>query len=377
MSAKIKIDTKESATAFGMATKNGSQSTFTSGSIDKPKNNISTYTSGILNRRASSSNPFILDDSPLGKAHFSSGEDFYISSVGYNALGGNETFEIVLNSAEGIEYFTIVFDEYNKAYPFSGITVNTPWEKIYDNNRAVVHSYNLKNKPVSIIVTFNSWSITNSPIKIQGIYSNVVINVTLRNAMGIDYNHSAKATVNLPSYGIISNKGNISFVDSDDAVLGFANNGFLKGGAEVEINLTNTLTHKSEVLAQCITDTWDYNNNSKEVSVSVKDNLEEWQKINVEGINFNPNNVTKDLTNRTMAELYAWLQKETPAKYKMKAFGYLDQDTQLLMQNTFLPFPQLNDDTLWNQWDKLCKACGLYIYKLKNGETTCSYFYGA
>ena len=263
ISAKIKIDTKESATAFGMTAKNGSQSTFSSGTIGQPGNNISTNTDGILNRRANSSNPFILDDSPLGSAYFSSGEDFYISAVGYNALIGNETFEIVLSSNEGIEYFTIVFDEYNKAYPFGTITVNTPSGKIYDSNRAVVHSYNLKNKHKSVIVTFNSWSITNSPIKIQGIYSNIVIDVTLRNAIGIDYNHSAKATVNLPSYGILSNKGNISFVDSDDSVLGFANNGFLKGGAEVEINLTNTLTKKSEVLAQCITDTWDYKSGKK------------------------------------------------------------------------------------------------------------------
>ena len=78
-----------------------------------------------------------------------------------------------------------------------------------------------------------------------------------------------------------------------------------------------------------------------------------------------------------MADLYAWLQERTPAKYKMKALGFLDLETQMILQNTILTYPQFNDDTLWNQWDKLCKACGLYIYKLKNGETTCSYFYGA
>jgi hypothetical protein len=61
----------------------------------------------------------------------------------------------------------------------------------------------------------------------------------------------------------------------------------------------------------------------------------------------------------------------------MLQFEELDQKTQDILELTRVDYPLLEDGTLWEQWQKLCEVCGLYIYKNNEGKTVCTYTYGS
>ena len=65
----------------------------------------------------------------------------------------------------------------------------------------------------------------------------------------------------------------------------------MQSGLKCEIKLKNTLVDgATETIGLFETDQWNYENDSKSVSVSLKDDLEEWQDINVGEISYDPRN---------------------------------------------------------------------------------------
>ena len=116
---------------------------------------------------------------------------------------------------------------------------------------------------------------------------------------------------------------------------------------------------------------WDYDNNSRTVNVSIGDDLEEWQNIPIAGFQYDPENETSVLQNKSAADLYKWLYERTPSSYKMYNYDELDVATKNVLETTFFEYPLLKDGSLWLQWSKLCEVCGLYIYKTKTGRTAC------
>ena len=113
------------------------------------------------------------------------------------------------------------------------------------------------------------------------------------------------------------------------------------------------------------------------LALSQQKRSEEWQDIFVKGFNYDPRKPFAVLKNGSMENLYNWLQDRTPTKYSMKEFSSLDQKTRDILTNTRIEYPLLKDGTLWEQWNKLCQVCGLYIYKDRTGNTICSYTYGS
>jgi hypothetical protein len=183
----------------------------------------------------------------------------------------------------------------------------------------------------------------------------------------------------LPSYGIISNVGDVSFNDICGQIAYYAELLILGSDLKVVMMLNDTLSSKSELMAIMETQDWNYDNDNMSVSVSLKDDLVEWQDISVDGINYDPRYPNKVLTNGTMEDLYKWLQdgQRTPSKYQMLPFEELDTSTKGILTNTEIDYPLLKSGSLWEQWTKLCQVCGLYIYKNSQGETVCSYTYGS
>lgn len=203
------------------------------------------------------------------------------------------------------------------------------------------------------------------------------IPINKKNALSIDGSIIDRANIILPSWGIISNTGRLSFVDYDGTIKKRAEDLKLTENLKVSILLQNTITKKEKQLNNFLTSKWDYDSNDKKVLVTLKDGLEEWQDIQIEGFDFDIRNPAKVLPNKNMADLYKWLQYRTPTKYFMKPFDSLDVETKNILNATMIVYPLLNSGTLWAQWTKLCVACGLYIYRTPQGETTCSYNYGA
>jgi predicted ATP-dependent Lon-type protease len=179
-----------------------------------------------------------------------------------------------------------------------------------------------------------------------------------------------RSDLKLPSFGIISNTGNIRFNDSNGQVLVLAEDLQLNSGLMCEIYLNNTLVEgATELIGVYETDQWDYDNDSKEVSVSLKDDLEEWQDIAVSEISYDPRNPTA----KPFSWLYDHLWDIVKQNYDMREFGDLDDSTRNVLENTYIQYPMLKAGSLWQQWTKLCQVCQLHIYKNSDGVIVCRY----
>lgn len=199
-----------------------------------------------------------------------------------------------------------------------------------------------------------------------------VIEVDRRNILSIDRSIFDRSDLKLPSFGIISNTGNIEFNDNDGRVLQYAESLKLQAGQKCELWLNNTLVEgANERIGLFETDQWNYDNDSRVVSVSIKDDLEEWQEINVAEISYDPR--------KTESKPFSWLYKHlwgittVNGNYDMLSIDELKEDTQAVLNNTYIQYPLLESGSLWQQWTKLCQVCQLHIYKNNDGAIVCRY----
>lgn len=349
-----------------------SNGTLSNATSNLSKNNISSDLSAILGVEEQNANPFIIGASKVGDSSTFASENCGVF-VGNQFAQGNtftNSYSITL-SGSNIDLFTIAFDIIHKRHPNTIIVDGAT----YECNNAICTI--TANKSSTHTIVINNWNADGYPLVISGIYLGEKINIDNSNLISLSTSIFDRSDYKLPSYGIISNVGNLEFNDNKGKVLYYAENLLLTSDLKVVVKLNNTITHKSEQVAVMETGTWTYDNDNKSVSVSLKDDLEEWQDIQIQGFDYDPRNPRAVLTNGTMEDLYRWLYNKTPSKYNMLSFDELDSNTKSVLTNTIITYPLLEDGTLWEQWTKLCEVCGLYIYKNNKGETVCSSTYGS
>ena len=353
---------------------NYSNTTIISGGKNPKSSNIP------LNTKVGGGNPFI-----LGATSFRSNPtintlvNYYIGSIVADDNGKFSTPYVIQLSGEDITSFTILFDDYNNQYPHS-IKLESYSDETLVDTRSLVDDdpiYVVTNLPnvSKVNITISDWNVQNYPLRIQGIYSDTTIEIDYTNMISLETSIFDRGDTKLPSYGIISNVGNIEANDLNGEVLDYAEMLLLQEGLETTIKLHDTLAHTTETVSVLKTGEWDYNNENRSYSVSLKDDLEEWQDIYIEGLSYDPRNPTKHFSN--MAQLYIILQGKTPSKYKMLPFDKLDSETKRILNATFVKYSLLNSGTLWEQWTKLCQVCALYIHKDMNGNTVCRHTLGS
>jgi hypothetical protein len=160
-----------------------------------------------------------------------------------------------------------------------------------------------------------------------------------------------RADLKLPSWGILSNVGSMEFIDTDYEVRDYVEQELLVAGSKIEITLSNTLSETKEEIGIFYSDTWDYDNDNRKVTVSLKDDLEEWQNILLDEYSLKEN--------QTMYDVYLHLVSKTPKKW----IFYLDEDTKIFLQSIICKYTYLESSNLWSQWNKLCEIAMLHIYK--------------
>lgn len=192
-----------------------------------------------------------------------------------------------------------------------------------------------------------------------------------RNLISIESEVKDRSDIQLPSFGIISTGGSLLFKDTTSRFLNYANAGLLTEGIEIKIFLENTVKKTKKQVGQYYTTDWNYDNDSRSVDVSFKDDLEEWQDIQVNGFDYDPRSPFKVISDGKMSNFYRFLHNVTPTKYKMVSFEGLDEKTRKILEETKLQYPLLKNGTLWAQWTKLCDVCGLRIHKNMYGNTVC------
>lgn len=329
--------------------------------------NVSVGISQILGVKRQGSNPFILGVSVLGGDDtLSDGEDFFIGEEPANQYGVFETPYVFTLQGTGIKALEIVFDTYNNQYAPAVIIDDV----YYENNSTEFVATNLDNSKETHTIKIESWSAPNYPLRIQGIYVSLSINIDRKNLIGIESKIVDRSDLKLPSWGIISNTGNIEFNDIDGSILYYVEEMILTSGLNVEIRLNNTLYEgKSELIGKFKTDEWNYDNDSRVVSVSIKDDLEEWQEINVPEVTYDARVVEA----KSLQWFYEYLWTITNTNYEMLRFSDLDEATKNILENTYVQYPMLKAGSLWEQWTKLCQVCQLHIYKNNEGIIVCRY----
>lgn len=342
----------------------GDNSALTLASDDLSGNNISSNLSGIVGVKKTCINPFIFGVSKLGSgATFESKESFTKRSGGGYYIGNQPSdesgnfatpYSIVISGSE-ITNLTIEFDTVNKRHPNS---INIDGTTYIDDD-AIFTVANLTSS-TSHTITIDNWNTANAPLVITGIYVEVSIEIDRRNLISISRSIFDRSDLKLPSFGIISNTGNIEFNDTNGEIRDYAEQLLLQSGLKCEIKLNNTLVDGAiQTIGVFETDEWDYDNDNRVVSVSLKDDLEEWQNINIDKIYVL-------LEEKSIKDFYDFLiEKSSQYNY---VFQPLDEQTEDILTNTICKYPYLEASTLWGSWNKLCEICGLYIWKNNNGE---------
>jgi hypothetical protein len=321
------------------------------------KNNISSDLSAIKGVKKQGGNPFIIGSSKIGDGSvLSSGVDYFIGNELSNEQGEFlQDYILTVSSTQQLNSITISFDTENNRHPK---TIEIDGTTYYDDD-AIFTVANLGGGNTHTIKIRN-WSVKKAPIVITGVYVEVSIEINNRNLIEISGSIFDRSDLKLPSWGIISNVGEIQFNDLDGEIRDYAEQLLLSSGLKCEIKLNNTLVGgASETIGIYETDQWDYDNDNRIVSVSLKDDLEKLQNYNISEIYYDGTQEKKQLK-----WWYNQLYDKTKARgFLILEFSQLDDKTKDILENTYIKSPYLKGTNFWSAWSKLCEASLSYMYK--------------
>ena len=343
----------------------GKAGTITNATTTIGGNNVSENITGVVGDKVYGNNIFLLDVSHLdnGGTFSAERENYYIGSELADENGKfNNPYQITLNGSK-IKNFTLVFDTYNNQHPTTIIVDDNAYES--DDN---IFTISVESADSHVIVIDN-WNTPNYPLRIQGIYLELGIEVNKQNLQSLSRFSTDRSDYKYPIWGIISNTCEIEFKDLNGEILDYIEQDLLVQGLACKVYLNDTLSGSKQQIGEYYADQWNYDDDNRVVRVSLKDDLEEWQNINVEGFSYDP----RDLTHRNLEWFYNYLHEKTPAKYNMKAFADLDESTKDILSNTWVSYPLLEAGSLWRQWDKLCQVAQAHIKKEDDGSTSFTY----
>lgn len=315
-------------------------------------NNVSANIEDVLGKQSVQvGNPFVLGVSKLGEGAYYADNLPYFMSRQLSDSDGNfqNSYTITINGSN-ITAFVIAFDTNNGAFPKS-ITVDG--ETFVDDDP--VWEINCEDTDTHTIVISN-WNKNNSPLIITGIYADINIEVDKNNLMSFESDIMDRSNIQYPDYGIISNIARLEVADKNEQILDLINQQILNSGIKITVYIDNNTSNIKEQICEMFIQELSYNNDNRQVNISLKDNLETWQDINVEPLLYDPTNPKTEKAKYFYDYLYGIT---TDLGY---SFEELDTDTLNVLNNTVIEYPLLYSSNLWNEWDKLCQLCFLHIY---------------
>lgn len=324
--------------------------------------NVSSTLNEVIGHHTQIQRPFILGRSRLGGGDcFTKKANFYIGRIASDNNGNFSSNYVIQVSGEDITQLTIVFNRQKNEYPRF---ILVDGETYYDDDPQWTIKLNGANTHT---ITISNWNTPNSPLVISSIYTDLSIDLDETNLLDFERTIMDRSDIKQPSFGIISNTGSLSFIDKDGEVADYISQQLVNSENIITAYLENTETGAREQIAYFNTQQWSYNNSQSLVNVQLKDDLEEWQDINISTLEYIPT-VT---TGKTAKEIYKYLYDKTPTKYKMLSFEELDNETKAVLSGTAIEYPLLESSNLWNEWNKLCQLCFLHVYKRSDGRTVC------
>lgn len=328
-------------------------------------NNISSTTSAVWGKKQKTKSPFIIGKNKIGDGSTLQGNLGYFMGKQFSNEKGQfaTACVITLSCQSNISHFTISFDTENNRHPQKIVVDDVE----YNDDDSIFTITNLSNTTTHTI-KISDWNAPNSPLVISGIYVGLSVELDYSVLQNIEIKHIDRAYIDKPSYGIISNTGSIVFTDKNGEIKDYAQQKLLKAGLKVAIYLKDTLHKRQEQVGNYETSDWDYDVENKEVSASLKDNLQELQSINSSAIPLKREKSGAIITNSTAYDLFEDLCEKTPSKYGFSQTA-IDEYTKKILQNTSIKMYYLEEGTLWQQWTKLCELVQGRIWKGVDGAT--------
>lgn len=321
--------------------------------------NVSSELSTLLgNRNLKIDNPFILGSSKLGSgAKYIKNIPFFMSRQLSDGDGNFANPYTITISGENIEHAILVFDKENNGHPtlieVDGVSCfddDAQFELVFDSS-GNTHT-----------VTISNWNKPHSSLIITSIYADINIDIDKSNLISFDGLLAAEQTMDYPNYGLISNRQNLAFMDYDGQVLDLIRQKILNNGTSVSIKLNNfypDFPNEQVDIARVNIKELNYDNDNRQVNLTLGDNLEKLQEIQCAGFpyDFNSNGAT------TASTYYNYLVGKTLDEgfdiYPLKQLSTIERAN---LNAVWIPRPFLEDDTLWNQWQKLCEIMLAQMY---------------
>ena len=206
-------------------------------------NNISS--SIPLGSKKTAKSPFIIGGSILdGSSTFSDGVDYFIGNQLSLGDGNFYFYYNIVVKGKNITSLTIAFDEQNRKHPKK---IEIDGVDYADDDAIFTVTLPSANEHT---IRIDNWNAPNSPLVITGIYVDVSLDIDYRSIVGLERSIFDRADYKKPSYGIVSNGGNLEFVDKDGEIADYAEQLLLKSDLGVFVYLNNTLSKTQEKIAE-------------------------------------------------------------------------------------------------------------------------------
>lgn len=321
----------------------------------------------IVGREEKQSRPFLLGKTPLiGGVDaeipktpemylFKDKVTYFIGNLVSQADGtfpNGDKYTITIYG-ETINAITLIFDKDGEVWPTEVVANHIT----YANDDATLTIGNLGGVS-TLLIEISELNKPNEGLILTGVYIDVTILVDETNLDSFTYSIYDRDSNDEPSYGIISNSGTLSFVDSTGEILDYITNRMITKDLSVNISVINTTQKKTELFISAKTSSWEYDNNNFVVTVTLNDELEDLQNITYPGFPYDEMLIMA-------SNIYNDIMSFVPPSFGFPAFQELPDNVQSRLLSGLVS-PYMESCSVWDALDGLCKTLGIRIYKEKS-----------
>ncbi len=288
---------------------------------------------------------FVLGASELGA------EPFYNTKVKYNGFFSNRqsdsngntdiTIEVV---GEDIDNFMMIFD--NVAHQFAtDIYVDDKlWKNT--NNIFIWHGEKANSHTIRII----KWNKPLYPVRITSLRVGISLTYDSSYLHEVTRGSQSMADNKLPSYGVISSYGSVSFIDKDKELVKLAELNLLKPNLKIQI------FYGDEKIGEYESEKWSYSYGNSRAKVELKDSTQRWyNRVYDKSVNVTLNESALDIYNKLKLE-------------SNEIFAPLDSELESYLEDINVSFSYIDKCSLFDAWNKLCNLACLQMYKAEDGR---------
>ena len=236
-----------------------------------------------------------------------------------------------------------MFDEYNNQHP-NTITIDG---NVY-NVTSSKQMFSLEELSGHTIV-INNWNTPNYPLCIQGITTELSIDITSSLLIDVRFTGLDRSDVTSPSFGIYSNSGSIEFIDKGNAVKALKESGLLLNSV-IEIFLSNR--YRDAQIGSFIISDGKYSLHGGSSKLSFKDKLAAWQDVMI------PNNKVLSMSAMNLEDIRHQIATSVKG---LDISTYYGDKASSRWSMLWVKTPYVESSSFWAFMTKGCEITGCYI----------------